>query len=164
MRRSEYETKMADLQNQIEELKKVEIEEDVKEWKPRHGDKYYYITERGHVENDSWQDWCEDRGRYSIGNCFATQDDAEFALESLKVNIELRKFAERDGAEWGGNTEHYYIYYDLDEHAIDTGWTHSSACAELYFATEKDAEMAIEAVGEARIKKYYLRMMEGEQK
>ena len=38
MKRSEYEAKMKSLQDEIEELKKVEIEEDSGRWKPVSGD------------------------------------------------------------------------------------------------------------------------------
>lgn len=161
MKRSEYEAKMADLQNQIEELKKVDIEEDDKRWKPSLNERYYYVSGSGQIPHETWIDTPLDKNRYAIGNCFKTYEDAEFVLESLKVNAELRKFAERDGAKWGDDTEHYYIYYDFGEHIVDTCWTRESACAELYFATEQDAEKAIEAVGEKRIKKYYLGIKEG---
>ncbi len=162
MKRSEYEAKMADLQKQIEELKKVEIEED-RRWKPSLDERYYYTSGSGQILREKWIDTVIDNNRYAIGNCFKTYEEAEFAQERLKVLAELKEFAEQDGAEWGGYTEHYYIYYDFDEHFVDTCWTKESACAELYFAAEKDADLAIEAVGEDRIKKYYLRIKEGEE-
>jgi len=162
MKRSEYEKKMADLQSQIEELKKVKIEEEDKRWKPTIGDSYYIIRSDGLLVPYKWNDSDYDNGCYAIGNCFKTWEEAKFARESLKVLAELRNFSEEDDAEWDGEIRHYHIYYDFDGDAVRVDWNKVYACAELYFATEECAERAIEAVGKDRIKKYYLRIKESE--
>lgn len=63
--------------------------EEVKEptrWKPELGHDYYYISGDGHVYDDSWDDsQFADRGRFEIGNCFQTEEEAERVVEKLKA-------------------------------------------------------------------------------
>lgn len=156
MKRSEYEAKMKALQDEIEALKKVEIEEDSGRWKPDEGDKYYYVSGTGIVYDNTWAEWIEDRNCYSIGNCFKTYEEADFAIEKLKVLAELKEFAEPRDAEWANDLSHYYISYDYDMHSVSIRSARQFKLAILYFESAKDAQEAIEKVGKERIKKYYL--------
>ena len=62
--------------------------EEIKEptrWKPELGHDYYYISGDGHVYDNSWDDsQFVDRGRFEIGNCFRTEEEAEKVVEKLK--------------------------------------------------------------------------------
>ena len=163
MKRSEYEQKMSDLQNQIEELKKVEIEEDDKVWKPKRGDDYFYIAGRGCVEDDSWQNWSEDNERYSIGNCFKTYEEANFVVEKLKVIAELRQFASKEPWTTKG-TQHELFVSHLSNARCKlkiNEWSYEQG-SEFRFDTRQDAQNAIDAVGEKRILKYYFEVAEEE--
>ena len=54
-------------------------------WKPELGHDYYYISGDGHVYDNSWDDsQFVDRGRFEIGNCFRTEEEAEKVVEKLK--------------------------------------------------------------------------------
>lgn len=164
MKRSEYEQKMTGLQNQIEELKKVEIEEDDKGWKPNYGDEYYYIEGRGYIETDIWQDWGVDTGRYSIGNCFKTQEEAEFMVEKLKVIAELKRFTSKKP--WSTRTSQWDLYVEHSDSGEQcklsiNAWSYEQG-SEFQFNTRQDAQDAIDAVGEKRILKYYFGVAEEE--
>lgn len=156
MRRSEYEAKMKALQDEIETLKKVEIEEDSGRWKPTSGDNYYLINSKGHVLSDSWVEWGEDRDVYSIGNCFKTYEEADFAIQKLKVLAELKEFAEPRDAEWDGAIKHYCIRYNVEQRDFIIDYNYTYKHATLYFASAEAAQEAIEKVGKERVKKYYL--------
>ena len=156
MKRSEYEAKMKALQDEIEALKKVEIEEDSGRWKPTSGDKYYIINSKGQVLDDFWADWGKDNACYSIGNCFKTYEEADFAVQKLKVLAELKEFAEPSDAEWDGDTRHYCIRYNVSKGDFYVDHNSLFRHAILYFASAEAAHEAIEKVGEGRIKKYYL--------
>ena len=55
-------------------------------WKPEMGHDYYYISGDGHVYDNSWDDsQFVDRGRFEIGNCFESREEAEKAVERLKA-------------------------------------------------------------------------------
>lgn len=164
MKRSEYEQKMTGLQNQIEELKKVEIEEDDKGWKPNYGDDYYFISGHGCIEIDNWQDWDVDTRRYDMGNCFKTQEEAEFMVEKLKVIAELKRFTSKK--HWNIDESQWELYVDHPESGEQcklsiNAWSYEQG-SEFQFDTRQDAQDAIDAVGEKRILKYYFGVAEEE--
>jgi len=56
-----------------------------KKWKPKVGEKYWYISAQGTLWNGKFinSDWdCEHR--YNFGNCFRTNREAQFALSRVK--------------------------------------------------------------------------------
>lgn len=143
-------------QNGLDKLQKYEEpKEEEKSW-PQLADKYYTICGDMVVSNYLWDNDMWDIRRASIGNIFRTKEEAEFAVERLKVLAEMRKFAEPFDAEWDYNTYHYYIYYDCEHECLDVYQNALMRCGELYFESKKKARECIEAVGEDRIKKYYL--------
>lgn len=91
-----------------------------------------------------------------IGNIFRTKAEADFAIEKLKVIHELKQFAiSKD--KWSKGTPYWTIGLNLDLNSLTIM---NAGChikyGEIYFSTRKMAEKAIEAVGEERVKKYYL--------
>ena len=53
-------------------------------WKPETDQKYYYVRGDGSVDSDIWDDYFAiDNGRFEIGNCFKTKEEAERAVEKL---------------------------------------------------------------------------------
>ena len=92
-----------------------------------------------------------DKDSLEIGNIFKTKEQAEFVLEKLKVEAELRKFS-RPFEIYGTN---YYLYFAKDDGFIGIAClTTSLAQGAIYFESENKAQQAIESVGEHRIKKY----------
>lgn len=62
-----------------------EIDESTR-WKPEENQKYYYVSSSSIVLNDVWYDSSVvDNGRFEIGNCFKTEEEAERAVEKLKA-------------------------------------------------------------------------------
>lgn len=125
---------------------------------PQHGNMYYTIAIDGNevIRCFQWDDDAVDSGRMSIGNVFHTQEEAEFALERLKVLAEMKKFAEPFDMKWDGYRPHFYIYHCFVNNRIMTDCRTVMRCGELYFESEEIADECIKAVGEDRIKKYYL--------
>lgn len=128
---------------------------------PKYGSEYYYIDYE--VCKSAWCDDAIDKNRLSVGNIFKTREEAEFEVERLKVIHEMKQFAEPKDYEWDSFNEHYYIYYRFMNYmntndVVEIGHVNSCKSDEIYFKSEKDAKACIEAVGEDRIKKYYLRI------
>ena len=118
---------------------------------PQDGEEYWYIDDDAEVMNIEWYDSEYSRGRVSIGNIFRNEDQAEFAVEKLKVEAELRKFG-RPFEIYGTN---YYLYFAKDDGFIGIAClTTSLAQGAIYFESEEKAQQAISTVGEERIKKY----------
>lgn len=130
-----------------------------KVWKPE-CNKNYWVINGFSVVNSSWDNDNVDYRRYEIGNCFKTEKDAEFALEKLKVEAELRRFAEENNEceiDWTDMEQNkWLICYNYDSKNIDTGYDNTLRTHYIYFSSKKIAKQAVEYVGEERLKKYYL--------
>lgn len=142
-------------QDEIKELKQriVELEELAKEEQefPRNGDDYYVLTGAGSVVPYVWVDDKIDFKSQSLGNVFRTEEQAEFAVEKLKVETELRKFSKP--FEEGKNN--YFTVFDTNYANVDIlGMSYSRVQGVIYFESEERAQQAIESVGKDRIKKY----------
>ena len=134
-----------DLQEEIKALKRRinELEEQVVEEQefPQDGDKYWFVRANGNV---GWFDWDETiigSQAQDIDNVFRTKEQAEFAVEKLKVEAELRKFSRP--FMWG--TENTAILFDGDGFKFDTRLAYVFQ-GTIYFESEKKAKQAIESV------------------
>lgn len=131
-----------------------------KMWKPNYGRKYFYINDCGAIINSKWYDDVIDTYRYEIGNCFKTKEETEFALEKLKVEAELRRFAEENNEceiDWTDRKQNkWLICYNYDSKNIDTGYDDTLRTHYIYFSSKEIAKQAIDYIGEERLKKYYL--------
>ena len=143
------------LQEELKALKKriAELEELAKEEKefPQEDDVFCFINTFGKPVESTWGESITNRQLIEIGNMFRTKEQAEFAVEKLKVEAELRKFSRP--FEYG--KFNYYLFLNIKSDSLDTQFT--SYCppqGAIYFESEEKAQQAIEAVGAERIKKY----------
>ena len=134
-----------------------------KVWKPDNRETYFCLLSDGSVESTIYIKgslFCAcDVNRYAIGNCFKTKEEAEFAVEQIKVYTELKRYAAEHNEgeiDWSNHdSEKYFIrYHNQDEHIqIDMNYYLQNPL-QVYFTSEQIAKDAIKAVGEDRIKKY----------
>lgn len=107
--KEELEAKLNKLERQIKDFKEKLKS---KRWKPSKGEKYYFGRSAG-VDSYGLVGGCAvvgdetDNFRNSIGNCFKTQEEAEFAIEQLKVLKELKDFADDNDKEWNCINRHH---------------------------------------------------------
>lgn len=127
--------------------------------KPEYNEIYFYISEYGAVRNSIWENDHIDNGCYGIGNCFKTEEEAEFALEKAKVETELRRFAEENNEyeiDWTDEDQEkwcmYYSYMDGDVYFTDA-YCHKRN--DIYFSSKKIGAQAVDSIGKERLKKYY---------
>ena len=142
------------LQMEINSLKQriAELEQQAKEEQefPQYGDTYWCINTYGGVSKETRDGFKFEKDMLTIGNVFQTENEAEFAVEKLKVEAELRKFSRKfiwGGENWilsMGTNKDIFLVYEDDE--MNQG--------AVYFEDEYKALEAIEAVGKERIKKY----------
>ena len=122
--------------------------EEIKEstrWKPEMHQIYRYINSDSYVYGNSWVDDYFDNGRFEIGNCFQTGEEAEKVVEYLKALATVRGDATSKFVKSGRN---WYVYYDTNLNSINS----SISCTMLdngifglpYFATIEDAKKSIE--------------------
>lgn len=135
---------------------KYEQEEQKEDVFPKEGEKFWLINAYGNIVQCVWTNSVEHRNALAFGNVYKTKEEAEFALEKLKVIAELKKFAEPKDRVWDEYNKHYYIGWDTDDNKFDIDFYHMYKKSIIYFVSEEKAKEAIKAVGEDRIKKYYL--------
>lgn len=121
-----------------------EIEESTR-WKPETRQDYYCVTSDGSVVKDDWSNWCLDDGRFEIGNCFQTEEEAERVKEYLKALAIVRGDATTEFIKGRNN---FYVVYDAAYNYLvvkDKSYYIENGIFGLpYFATKEDAERSIE--------------------
>ena len=144
--------------NQLLALIEKATKKKSKVWKPELEETYYRI-EGTKVISNIWHNIPYDNYSYEIGNCFQTEEEAEFAVEKQKVITELKRFAQEHNEkeiDWNNNNWKYHIYYSYRENCLHVAESASMKRNDIYFTSEEIARQAIDAIGEDRIKKYYL--------
>ena len=144
------------LQEELKALKEriAELEEQEKQERefPKKDDDYWFIDERGEVLIESWDVLGSEIDMLEIGNIYKTEEQAEFAVEKLKVEAELRKFS----VPFKHGGDNYTFNYNHENGKIvnlyaSEGYQDFGA---LYFESNEELNKAIESVGKDRIKKY----------
>lgn len=149
--------RIEDIEKELAELKESIKEEDENNqlcWKPKSGEKYYYIPSYEESFSDAWENHPIEEKRLVIGNIFKTKEEADFAIGKLKVIHELKQFA-IPSKKWKCGTN-WSIGFDFCTQTLIPILNGNVKYGEIYFSTKEIAHKAIEAVGEERIKKYYL--------
>lgn len=148
----ELQVEIDNLQKELDELKK---QENNGMWIPKRGERYWYIDGCGEVFYTINKFMPKDEKRFLVGNVFKTKEEAEFAVEKLKVLAELKVFAESKDRKWDGENRHWEIGYWSDRGLVNVDWF-TCKSGGIYFESKEKARQAIDAVGVDRIKKYYL--------
>lgn len=147
---------LADIQCKIKEFGKQEEEKPSRRFKPENEEIGYYINYDGDVIEDYWDNDCDtDKNMYAIGNCFKTKEEAEFAVEQLKVLAELKGYVD-DEKKWNDKNKHWFLDVDIDGKMLASiSYSFIIVPFNLYFSSKEQARKAIDAIGEDRLKKYY---------
>ena len=134
-----------------EKIKALKAEVQQEKEFPQEDDMFWFINTFGRSVWSTWGESITNRQLIEIGNMFRTKEQAEFAVEKLKVEAELRKFS-RPFKEDEYNyfiqihPSHNNIVTDSDDYYQTQGT--------IYFESTTIANEAIDTVGEERIKKY----------
>lgn len=147
------------LQEELKELKEriTEVEEQIKREQafPREDDEYWYIDDEGNILKEVWDGLDFEESRFAIGNVFHTENEAEFAVEKLKVEAILRKYSRP----FSEDENNYYIeFYLLDKALSIDCEDYFQSQGTFYFDSEKTALQAIDEAGEWQIKRFIFGM------
>lgn len=153
------ESNTIDLLAQLFEVMSMNEKPEPKQFIPEIGEKFYFLMSPGDIEDDV-KEIDDDffNNLYAIGNCFKTKEDAKHAVEKLKVITELKRYASEHNEEidWGNNFQSKYeLTYDPNENTVKVVRV-SQKGGGIYFSSFEICMEACIAVGEERIKKYYL--------
>ena len=143
------------VQDEIKALKEriSELEEQAKEERefPQDGDAYWYINPLGFAFHDEWSGFISEGHKIEIGNVFKTKEQADFAVEKLKVEAELRKFS-RPFKE--GEYNYFIQIHPSHNNIVTESDDFYQTQGTIYFESTAIANEATDTVGEERIKKY----------
>lgn len=143
-----------------------------KRWNIKKGERYYFIDDFNcmvnsfisdvsfvpDVSKDNADDRSADENLYKIGNCFKTEEEAEFELQKRLVYQELKDYALEHNeidVDWTDGNVKWSIHYNTQTKCLGYDfWYTYCTIGQVYFSSEKIVQEAIKAVGEDRIKKY----------
>ena len=150
MNRKEYEERIAKIERELDELKKVEIVDD--EF-PRLGEKYWFVSVGKGINSCCWCNTEGDNFRKDFLRIFKTKEECKRYLEIQEAFKEKSKNFEPNWKD--GNQIKYCLYYDYDENSLKiSGWS-TRRQAILYFESREVLEELISRFGKEDIKKYY---------
>lgn len=123
--------------------------EEIKEptrWKPDLGQKFYFLTNGGHLQDDTFDDEFEvDQAKLDIGNCFKTEEEAKRVAEYLKALAVVRGDATTKFVKGKGN---WFVYYEADSNRLIVNSLYYQINHGVfglpYFATKDDAQRSID--------------------
>ena len=114
-------------------------------WKPEMCHVYYLLDDDGTVYNNLWDDDPVDNGRFEIGNCFQTKEEAEQVVEYLKALAVVRGDSTSKFDKVGNN---FCVFYDTTNNYLTVGVESCDIGNGIfglpYFATVEDARKSIE--------------------
>lgn len=149
------------------EVKEDELKKVLQEPKPKTGwdleneDVYWYIDTNGHIIETNWCGiLCEMETR-KIGNIFLTKQEAKFERERRKIEAIMLKYGRRT---FKHHRHNYCIYRGASEDKINITLWENDNYASIFFDTRKLAQKAIDEIGKERLKKYYFRTEEENEK
>ena len=115
-------------------------------WKPERLQNYYYVGGDSFIYSDNWANGSAvDNGRFEIGNCFKTEEEAKRAAEYLKALAVVRG----DGtSKFIKGIDNWSVHYYAPHNCLDV--SDNSYCIRNgifglpYFATREDAQRSID--------------------
>lgn len=157
MTKKELEQKLEQLQKQLDELKKVTVEEPKKKWIPAENEEYYYITSNLETMFNVFCDDEYDKDLIEIGNCFKTKEEAQSVADKIKYTLMFKNYVEEHSEPLDWNDKKWCINYNNITHTID--FDYYKVCkyqGTIYASSKQIIEDAIAYIGKDNVKKYIL--------
>ena len=139
-------------------MKKMLEECEYERWKPERDEVYWYISIDGSVEQhinvNHWVDKCH----FKTLNYFQTREQAEAEAEKILVRHQLEDIARRlnkgEKVKWNGDMRNYSINFDHTTGKLTQDYNLFCQRADVYCLDENFLQVAIQEIGEERLKKY----------
>ena len=168
---SEYERRIKELQDELEELKKVKVEDNKPKkgeiWKPDAltNEYYYYINCLSETKRTfNCHDAPNDKMRISNGNYYKTQEEAEYQAKVQAYTNLFRKYVEEhsEPLDWeNGSQQKFYIYYNKRYGVISSGIeTINASQGTIYSSSNKVLIDALSFIGRENAIKYLFNVKE----
>lgn len=122
-----------------------EAPEENKRWRAGIGEHYWYLDSNGEAYITTEREDDIDDARFSIGDYFKTEEEAQKARDWLKAFTVLRDDTKGFTPNWKDEAEDkYFVIYDhpTDELWVDSDFRYQKNL--IYFRSREDAEASIE--------------------
>lgn len=150
-----------EIKNLSEELEKLKQEKENKRWRGSLNQKYYYISSDTNCCFTRDYHYPVDNIRYSIGNYFQTEKQAQETVEKIKVYTQLKDLALRlnkgEKIDWTNvNQYKYLISYDYDLKKLDLKIDIiEPSLGQIYCSDKNFLDMAKQEIGEENLLKLF---------
>ena len=146
-------------------MKKMLEECEYERWKPKEGEKYWYITNSNQVTQINYTstrsyEYEDDCQRWSVYNCFQTKEQAEAEAEKILVRRQLENIARRLNRGRKINWDNfdqikYFIYLDCTTQLMRRDCDFRNKIqGVVYCLSDNFVSVAKHEIGEERLKKY----------
>ena len=141
-------------------MKKMLEECECKRWKPEPNEEYYYVSEDGKIVQTRNCGWEPAANRVKFYNCFKSEKQAEAEAEKILVRRMLEDIARRlnkgEKPDWiKCYQKKYYLGYNQINSKITLECrTTIIAQGTVFCLDDKFLDVAIQEIGEERLKKY----------
>lgn len=134
--------------------KELDKKQDAKVKKPEYGDTVYYIDYIGRIRKRTWINDEYALDMWELGNIFFTEEEAEFAREKRKVEVELERYAKEHNGPI--RSDSFYLLYNNEVGGkLDYDvWSVCKPQGGVQFASKQLVFDAIKEIGRCRILKY----------
>ena len=162
MTQQEYENKIKELQDELEQLKAAKIEaEQLKCWKPNKDELYWTIISDGCVDCICWYNDGDDKWRRLTGNCFKTKEEAEEYKNQIEYTARYKNYIEEhsEPLDWENDEQYkYFAGFIFDEgYGINVNFVVTRKDQGVIYASRREIIWdAIKEIGEDNFKKYVL--------
>ena len=136
-----------------------------KMWEPKRGERYFIVNTIGYTkEIYPYVADGTDELHIKFGNCFQTEQQAEFMIEKLKVIHELKTFAVENNEEeidWNNDDQRkFFLYYSYSANQVLVNYVISmkEIPFNVYFTGKSIAEKSIDTIGIERLKSIILKL------
>lgn len=112
-------------------------------WKPKIGDRYFYISGYGTVYSETWHGVPVDYYRQALGSIYPTEEECKKARERKLAKVRLQRTStfKPDFEDCRGGRVVYYNYKDKELYTYDTDYDDSGEI--VRYATKEDAKKSI---------------------
>lgn len=148
---AELEDKVKELMNEIETLKQENKNEEI-EYSFKNGEEYWVLWHDGYIRDYIWDGSDFDKTRYSQGNIFKTNAEAERERDKRALLTRFRQFRDKCNGEWKpfeGDSQ-FYLSFDtmINVIHINCVYINNSFALFGYFKNKPDCERALELFGD----------------
>lgn len=140
-------------------MEKMLEECEYERWKPKDGEKFFFV--------DAWDTVCDKNYReiniccqeyYNTYNCFETKEEANQEAEKILIRRQLEDIARRlnknEKIDWYDDSQEKYCIELYCDEIITNFYLAHKAQGTVYCLDEKFKDIAIQEIGEERLKAY----------